>query len=117
MLYFNAHLNDGPPDESKEIRLLRRPDTILGLTNITSKVLMKDPVFFSAITHAFADIMTNFFFGVGEAMKVATPEVAPETNEDVDAAVEKSEPDPTLPKNILPFRPRRKFMPEVGREL
>lgn len=112
LLYFNAVLNDSPGDV-KEVRFLRRPDTILDLTKITSKVLMKDPAFLSAITHSFADIMANFFFGVGEAMKTATPEVAPDTKEDVEEALEN--PVAPVPNNVIPFR-KKTFMPEIGKK-
>ena len=109
LLYFNAVLNDAPPRDIKEVRFLRRPETILDLTRITSKVLMRDPAFLSAITHSFADVMANFFMGVGEAMKAATPEVAPETKQDVEEALDEPAP---LPDNVLPFK-KKTFMPEV----
>jgi hypothetical protein len=116
LLYFNAVLNDAPPGDIKEVRFLRRPETILDLTRITSKVLMRDPAFLSAITHSFADVMANFFMGVGEAMKAATPEVAPETKQDVDDAVAdaESEDTPQDRSNVLPFRGKKKFMPEIN---
>jgi hypothetical protein len=56
--------------------------------------------------------MANFFFGVGQAMKAATPEVAPETKEDVEEALEEPVP---LPDNVLPFR-KKTFMPEIGKK-
>lgn len=111
LLYFNALLDDGPKDDVKEVRFVRRPETILGLTQVTSKVLMRDPAFLSAITHSFADIMANFFMGVGQAMKAATPEVAPETKQDVEEALDEPAP---LPDNVLPFR-KKTFMPEVNK--
>ena len=110
LIYFNAVLNDSPED-IKEIRFVRRPETLQGLTNVTSKVLMKDPAFLSAITHSFADIMANFFFGVGQALKAATPEAAPETKQDVEEALDEPAP---LPDNVLPFR-KKTFMPEVNK--
>lgn len=117
LLYFVAHVDTSPPDENQEVTFLRRPETLMGLTQVTSKVLMRDAAFLSAITHSFADVLANFFNGVGTAMKQATPEVAPETKEDVDEAVAdadaEAEDTPQDRSNVLPFRGKKKFMPDI----
>lgn len=112
MFYFIAHLDTSPPDENQEVAFLRRPETLRGLTNVTSKVLMKDPAFLSAITHSFADVLANFFIGVGNAVKEATPEAAPATKEDVEETVEN--PEPATSSNVVPFPGKKKFMPEIN---
>ena len=114
LLYFIAHLDDHPPDVNQEITFLRRPETFMELANITSKVLMRDPTFLSAITHAYADVMSNFFMGVGEMVKNAAPEAVPATETNDEEPVLADEPTPVdSPSNVLPFK-KKTFMPEIN---